>query len=236
MITWQRPILKRLLEMNYAVDVRIDETLVENIDSAKTVVFYRGGLWSNELKEKVESYVNNGGSVVCIGNEPLEDIKPLLEKAEKISSENTDSIWFLDVYQYGEGRIVVFPTPVDSPQEFVDANGVTFNLYLEKALATAFPTPLVQFSQKQPLDVSVRRAQDGRLCVHLVNVSGPHEIEPVIKSIDPVENVETTLNLESEPKKIRLEPSGVELDFSWENNQAKFTIPSIPVYEIVVVE
>ncbi|MBR5757997.1 MAG: hypothetical protein IKX88_05330 [Thermoguttaceae bacterium] len=236
MITEQRAILKRILELNYAVDIQIDETLVKNIESAKTVVFSRGGLWSDELKEKVESYVKNGGSVVSIGNEPLEELKPLLEKAEKISSENTDSIWFLDVYQYGEGKIVVYPTPVDTPQEFVDENGPTFNAYLEKALATAFPAPIVQFSQKQPLDVSVRRAQDGRLCVHLVNVSGPHEQEAVIKSIDPVENVETTLNLESKPEKIRLEPSGVELDFSWENNQAKFIIPSIPVYEIVVVE
>ena len=236
MITEQRAILKRILELNYAVDIQIDETLVKNIESAKAVVFSRGGLWSDELKEKVESYVKNGGSVVSIGNEPREELKPLLEKAEKISSENTDSIWFLEVYQYGEGKIVVYPTPVNMPQEFVDENGSTFNAYLEKALATAFPIPIVQFSQKQPLDVSVRKAQDGRLCVHLVNVSGPHEQEAVIKTIEPIENVETTLNLEFKPEKIHLEPSGVDLDFSWKNNQAKFIIPSIPVYEIVVVE
>lgn len=236
MITWQRPILKRLLEMNYAVDIQIDETLVKNVDLAEAVVFYRGGLWSDELKKKVENYVKNGGSVVSIGNEPLEELKPLLENSEKISSENFDSVWFLDTYKYGEGIVVVFPTPLGSPQEFVDANGATFNSYLEKAMSTALPTPLVQFSQKQPLDVSIRRAQDGRLCVHLVNVSGPHEQEAVIKTIEPIENVETTLNLKSKPEKIRLEPSGVDLDFSWENNQAKFIIPSIPVYEIVVVE
>lgn len=236
MITWQRPILKRMLELNYAVNIQIDETLVKNIDTAKAVVFYRGGLWSDELKEKVENYVKNGGAVVSIGNEPLEELKPLLANAEKVSSENIDEVWFLDVYQYGEGKIVVYPTPVDSPQEFVDANGPTFNAYLEKALATAFQQPIVQFSQKQPLDVSVRRAQDGRLCVHLVNVSGPHDQPGVITSIDPVENVEATLNLDAEPKKIRLEPSGIDLEFTWENNQAKFTIPSIPIYEIVVVD
>ena len=63
-----------MLELNYAVNIQIDETLVKNIDVAKTVVFYRGGLWSDELKEKLRTTLN--GAVVSIGNELLGELKP----------------------------------------------------------------------------------------------------------------------------------------------------------------
>ena len=69
-----------------------------------------------------------------------------------------------------------------------------------------------------------------------MNVSGPHESAGVIESIDPVKNVEVTLNLDAKPKRIRLEPSGTDLDFSWDNNQAKLSVAEIPIYEILVIE
>lgn len=236
MITWQRPILSRLLELNYCVDIRIDQTLTKTLSDLPVIVFYRGGFWSEDLKKQIGEYVNNGGSIVLIGNEPLEEIRTLLSEAKEISSENVNEKWFLTSYSFGKGKIVVFPTPVDSPQEFIDANGPTFNQYLEKAMKQAFDKPLVQLAQKQPLDVSVRRTQEGKLAVHFVNVSGPHEQAGIIESIDPVNNVDVTLNLVNKPKSIRLEPSNVKLDFTWENGQAQLLVPSVPIHEILIVD
>lgn len=236
MITWQRPILKQLLKLNYAVEIEIDETLCRDLESAPVVVFYRGALWSDELKNKILDYVKKGGNVVLIGNEPLSELSEALTSAEKVSLEQIDDVWFLDIYKLGAGKIIVYPTPVGSPDEFSVADGPTFTRLLEKAMAEAFPKPIVQFAQKYPLDVSVRKTQDGDLSVHLVNVSGPHESAGVIESIDPVKNVEVMLNLNAKPKRIRLEPSGTDLDFSWEDNQAKLSVTEIPIYEILVIE
>ena len=236
MITWQRPILERLLELNYSVDVFLEKTLTEKIDSTKAIVFYRCGEWSDELKLKVAEFVQNGGSVLLIGNESVDELGGVLDKSEKSPLADKDETWFLDLYRYGSGKIVAFPTPVGSPQEFIDANGETFNDYLALAVRTVFPTPIVQFDNPLPIDVSIRRSQTGQLTVHLVNVSGPHEQAGILDSIEPIVNVKTTLNLDKKPQRIRLEPSGIDLAFKWEDGRAEFDIPSIPIYEIITIE
>ncbi len=236
MPSWQRPVLNRLLELNYHVDVRLDQHLTETLDEIPVVVFYRGGLWSEELKHKLPEYIKNGGSVVIIGNEPLGEIRPVLNDAQELASENQDDTWFLSSYSFGKGKVVVIPTPVGSPEGFTNADAPTFHEYLEKAMQEAFSNPIVQFEQKQPLDVSIRKTQDGRLSIHLVNVSGPHEQAGIIDAIDPVENVKLSLNLTTPVKSIRLEPSGTQLSYTQQNDRVELTIPSIPIYEILVLE
>ena len=236
MITWQRPILYRLLEMNYSVDVLTDEALTSRISEFPVVVFYRGDLWSDELKSKVREFLLNGGSVVAIGNESVDELKDAVGDFEIVDSRSKDDVWFLDVGKCGKGAMIMFPTPVGSPQEFVDANGSTFVEFLEMGLKRAFPRPLVELAERKPLDVSIRRSQAGLLTIHLVNVSGPHETAPVIEKIEPVDNVKITLNLNKRPASLRLEPSGITLDFEWKENAATTTIPSIPIHEIIVVD
>jgi hypothetical protein len=99
----------------------------------------------------------------------------------------------------------------------------------------AFPTPLVSLSERQPLDISVRRTQSDLLAVHFVNVSGSHETEPVINEISPVRDVIVMLNLPQKPSSLRLEPSGRSLEFEWNDGIATVVIPSIPIYEILLV-
>jgi len=236
MITCQRPILCRLLEMNYAVDILTDSALSRRIDEFPVVIFYRGDRWSDDLKAKVKEYVSNGGSVVAIGNESVDELKNAVGDFEKVDSLSRDDVWFLDFCRFGEGTMVMFPTPVGSPQEFIDANGSTFGEFLQTAMKRAFPKPIVEFDERQPLDVSVRRSQTGLLTIHFVNVSGPHETEPVVENIDPVVNVKTTINLPERPTSLRLEPSGVDLDFEWQNSAAVVTLPSIQIHEILVVK
>lgn len=236
MIVGQRPILYRLLENNYVVDVLTDAALTARLEEFPVVVFYRGNLCSEELKTKLPGYVKNGGSVVLIGNEPIEMLKDVFGEMEKTDALVKDDVWFLNVYTCGKGSVAMYPTPVGSPEEFVAANGPTFNEYLQTAMKKAFPKPMVEFAEKQPLDVSIRRTQAGLLTINLVNVSGPHETQPIINEIEPVDNVKMTLNLSERPQSLRLEPSGLDLEFEWENGAASFVVPSVPIHEIIVVK
>ena len=236
MITWQRPILYRLLELNYSVDVLTDSALSQRISDFPVVVFFRGDCWSETLKSKVKGYLNSGGSVVAIGDESIEELNNAVGDYEKTSTPLANDGWRLEVGRYGKGMVVTFPNPDRSTSEFTNADGLTFVKYLETGMKEAFSTPLIQLAERRPLDVSVRRSQSGLLTVHLVNVSGPHETDPVINAIDPVLNVKATLNLTKRPSSIRLEPSGISLDFDWRDGAATVTIPSIPIYEILVVD
>ncbi len=236
MIVWQRPILQRLLEANYSVEIFADAALCAKIADYPLVVFYRGGDWSAELTAKVGEYVRGGGSVLLIGNESIDAATGLFADGETVDFENRDDVWFLRERKLGAGRFVLFPTPVGSPAEFAAGNGPTFNELLQIAVRRLFPEPLVQFATPQPLDATVARAPDGRLTVHLVNVSGPHEQAGIIDKIDPVVDVETTLRLPERPASLRLEPSGVDLAFDWADGVAKFTVPRVPLHEIIVVD
>ena len=64
---------------------------------------------------------------------------------------------------------------------------------------------------------------------------GSHETEPVINEISPVRDVIVMLNLPQKPSSLRLEPSGRSLEFEWNDGIATVVIPSIPIYEILLV-
>ena len=173
MITWQRPILERLLEANYSVEIFATAALCEKIADYPLVVIFRAHILPAELKAKLVEYVRGGGSVLLIGNEPLIAAADVLEKLEAVEIEKRDAGWLLREYKLGAGRFVLMPTPEGLHADVVNATGAPFADLLRVALRRLFPEPLVQFATPQPLDVTVARAPDGRLTVHLVNVSGP---------------------------------------------------------------
>ena len=236
MIVWQRPILKSLLELNYPVDIYLDVTLAEAADEAKLLVFYRGGLWSKQLKDKVLDYVQNGGSVVLLGNESIAELKNELDDAQVVSSQNLNNDWFLSYYSLGKGKVATLSVSENVQEEFNSCSGDAFKKELDAIIREMYPEPMIRFAEIQPLDVSIRKTKDNRLTFHLVNVSGNHESAGILEQISPVNNIETSLRLEQKPQRIMLEPSGTKLDFTWDGSQAKFTIPSVPIYEIIVVE
>ena len=236
MITWQRPILERLLEANYSVEIFANAALCEKIADYPLVVIFRAHVLPPELKAKVAEYVRGGGAVLLLGSEPINAAADVLADGETVDLEQRDGGWLLRECKLGAGRFVLMPTPEGRHAEVVNATGAPFAELLQIATRRLFPAPLVEFATPQALDVTVARAPDGRLTVHLVNVSGPHAQAGLIDKIDPVVNIETTLRLPERPKRLRLEPSGVDLAFDWADGAAKFTVPSVPLHEIVVVD
>ena len=236
MITWQRPILERLLEANYSVEIFATAALCEKIADYPLVVIFRAHVLPPELKAKVAEYVRSGGSVLLIGAEPINAAADVLADGETVDVEKRDGGWLLRECKLGAGRFVLMPTPEGRHAEVVNATGAPFAELLQIATRRLFPAPLVEFATPEPLDVTVARAPDGRFTVHLVNVSGPHAQAGLIDKIDPVVDVATTLRLPERPKRLRLEPSGVDLPFDWADGAAKFTVPSVPLHEIIVVD
>ena len=240
MITWQRPILYRLLEQNYAVDILTDSALSERADEFPLIVFFRGGDWSTTLTAKIRKYLRNGGAVVAIGNEVKDAMTSILAGLNPEENNVERGNFKLEIYRVGRGACFFIPTPEDAGaiEAFNNAQGSELVQILDETFKTAFPRPILQMKERRPLDVSVRTAPTGELSVHLVNVSGDHEAAGIIDRIDPVKDVGLSLTLKSRPNKLRLEPSGVELAFEWndEDKTATTFIPEIPIYEILIVE
>ncbi len=240
MITWQRPILQRLLENNYAVDVLTDEALSSRINEFPVVVFFRGDLWSDTLKKAVASYLANGGAVVALGSELSGELSPLIAEGALVKTSVFNGVK-LESYEIGKGRLDYLSADTDSDEirnAFNNAQGDSFVAALRQAMTETFARPIVEFDEPKPLDVSVRRDTDGNLNVHFVNVSGNHEAAGILDRIDPVENVKGRLNLPVRPSSLRLEPSGIDVPFEWKETERRvlFRIDSIPIHEILVVK
>ena len=240
MITWQRPLLYRLLEQNYSVDILTDKALSERADEFPVIVFYRSGDWSPTLTAKIREYLRNGGAVVALGAESQQALSSTLAGVQPVETQQGDSDFKFDVYRVGRGTCLLLATPEDAEAlaDFNNAQGQEFEQSLREMIHRVLPRPIVQIKDTRPLDVSVRRTANGELAAHFVNVSGNHETAGIIESIEPVENVDVTLALETRPTSLRLEPSGLDLDFTWNdsNKTASTTIPKIPIYEILVVK
>lgn len=107
--------------------------------------------------------------------------------------------------------------------------------FLDAVTRELFPKPMVEVSGSHEVDISLAR-NHGKLQVHLVNTSGPHAAEPFEDALTPVGPLQVTLRSKSRPKRVTLEPGGRPLDFKHANGETRFTVATVPIHSIVVVE
>ncbi|MCY2952562.1 MAG: hypothetical protein NTU53_11380 [Planctomycetota bacterium] len=98
-----------------------------------------------------------------------------------------------------------------------------------------FPMPIVEVQGSSDVDVSLAR-NHGKLQVHLVNTSGPHQKEPILESISPVGPLTVNIRTTVRPTKMVLEPGSRPVAFNYENGVARATVPRLEIYDILVIE
>jgi hypothetical protein len=100
-----------------------------------------------------------------------------------------------------------------------------------------FHNPMVEVTGSPYVDITVNRLH-GHLTINLVNTSGPHTDmkKPLIESIDPVGPLGIKLRFAQKPARIILEPGDRPLDFTFQDGQAQFTIPTLEIHSVIVVE
>ena len=75
-----------------------------------------------------------------------------------------------------------------------------------------------------------------KLLVNLVNTTGPHRTQSILKSIPPVGPLTVTIRQSAKPAQVTLEPAGQAVPFEYHDGLLRLTIPQVPIHEIVVVE
>lgn len=97
-----------------------------------------------------------------------------------------------------------------------------------------FPLPLVKVTGPGEVDLCVAR-KDGKLVINLVNTSGPHQSEAIIKAIPPAGPFTVSVRLEKQPAQVSLAPSGALLEFTWKDGSLTVCVPTVAVHEAVVI-
>ena len=58
----------------------------------------------------------------------------------------------------------------------------------------------------------------------------------VIEDAVPLRDVRVALRRESKPSKVFLAPQGEAIDFEWDGERVRFTVPEVTLHQMVAVE
>ncbi|MBO7707467.1 MAG: hypothetical protein J6S42_02170, partial [Thermoguttaceae bacterium] len=105
-----------------------------------------------------------------------------------------------------------------------------------EAMRLVLPEPAVTAEGSHEVDVSLRRTADGKLTVHLVNISGPHRTDPFFNDIQPVGPLTVRVKTDKAPGSVRLEPDARDLPFTWDDGCVEVGIDRIGIYDILVID
>ncbi len=100
-----------------------------------------------------------------------------------------------------------------------------------------FAEPAVELDAAPDVDVALRRAPDGRLCVHLLNLAGAQRAAGflAVEHVPEAGPIRVTLRMGDEPSSVTWEPDGDELDWSWANGVLTATVPRLHIHGAVVL-
>ena len=137
----------------------------------------------------------------------------------------------------GKGRMAAVFGPV--PRVYYNGHHPYLRGFIGDIAQRLFPDPAVRIEGPPCLDVALRRSQEGKICVHLLNRS--HFPVPdrynFIDFIPPVGPVTVILSgIRQKPKRVILEPSRQLLKYEWKNERLRVNIPEIQIHDILVVE
>ena len=218
--------LECLLDCRYSVDLAGEAALSPDMSRFPLVVVPECDTLSTVFRDELLDYARKGGSLLIAGK----GMSRFFSEASGVSLKGER--WFTQ--NLGKGKVGFIPASIaDDYEQGKDAASIRSKV--EKITGELFPDPLVKVSCKARVDVSVRK-HDGRLQVHLVNLSGDHRNTLLMDSIPPVKDIEILLRVRAKPSRILRQPEGKPLPFKYKDGMAIFRVPSLEIYDIIEVE
>jgi hypothetical protein len=80
--------------------------------------------------------------------------------------------------------------------------------------------------------------KDGKLYVHLINTSGPHDNPTVMvyDEVTPLNNLNVSVRLAKAPRSVRLQPGNAKLPFTYKNGAISVRVPELKIHRIIEIE
>jgi hypothetical protein len=139
------------------------------------------------------------------------------------------------VVSHGRGQIGAIYGPLASSYYLV--HHPAMRCFIGETVRRLFPDPAVSLEAPPCVDIALRRSPDGRLCLHLLNLSGVQRAERFLSTerIAPVEAVRVDLKLAEKPESVSWMPAGGELEWSWSEETLTALIPRLEIHGVLVV-
>jgi hypothetical protein len=214
--------LQALVESQQSVEVVGEHQLAGRMGEYPLIIVPEWAYLDTTFRDELAAYAREGGSLLLIGPGPA----ALFEKELQGTKPGA-------VATIGKGRIAVLPE--NFSQRYLSKREKATRDPLIALVRQLFPNPMVEVTGSEDVEITVAK-NHGKLLVNLVNVSGPHQTEPVTDSIAPIGPVKLTIRMASRPSAITIEPAGTPLPFAFAAGEVSLTVPRVEVHEIVVIE
>lgn len=267
--------LNALLELHYSVDVLAEHQLVLRLKEFPLVVIPNAHKLSQDFHDAVVRYVEDGGSLLLLGEKSARLFEPQLGTSRQGEPEETttelatptgpvslpgawqpvsvttaepagfryptrdfrrDGKIAATVAAFGRGRVAAVYGPVGLG--FLRGHHPGLRRFIGGLVSRVFDDPAVRIDAPPTVDIALRRTNDGRLTLHVLNRTG----FPVPDRYNFIDHVPTvgpltvSLKIGPRPNGVRWLPEGRRLDWEWDNGRLRTTIPSLAVHGILLVE
>ncbi|MGC9317768.1 MAG: family 10 glycosylhydrolase [Armatimonadota bacterium] len=101
-----------------------------------------------------------------------------------------------------------------------------------------FPRPAVSITAPPTVEVALRRTADGRLALHILNLSNAQRADShlAVEHVPEVGPVEVRLRVDREPASVTWEPGGEALQWSWAEGVLATTVPRLHIHGAVLTD
>jgi hypothetical protein len=214
--------LQALVESQQSVEVVGEHQLAGRMGEYPLIIVPEWAYLDPTFRDELAAYAREGGSLLLIGPGPA----TLFEKELQGTKPGA-------VATIGKGRIALLPE--NFGQRYLSKREKATREPLIALVRQLFPKPMVEVTGSEDVEITVAK-NHGKLLVNLVNVSGPHQTEPLTDSITPIGPVKLTIRMASRPNAITLAPAGMPLPFECADGEVSLTVPAVEVHEIVIIE
>lgn len=112
----------------------------------------------------------------------------------------------------------------------------SYRAFVKKIINSLY-TPSVRVISKSNVDLALMK-KNGALCVNLMNLNGEHADRNVcgFDCIPPLRDVLLEIDLAEKPVSVRLEPDGIDLEYTWDNGVLRVCVDKIEIHSVVVIK
>jgi hypothetical protein len=138
---------------------------------------------------------------------------------------------------YGNGKIAC--VYFDCGDSYMKRTTTVQRDFMKALIERLMPEPSIKVNGSHYLDVVNSFTSEGKQAIHLVNTAGPHANENSYLTFDDfpaVGPISIAVQALQKPKKVILQPENKTLPFEYNNNTITCTVPSIEIYDILVIE
>jgi hypothetical protein len=219
-----------LLELHYSMDLLSEHQLLPRLREFPVVVIPDAYKLSDDFRRALVQYVEAGGSLVLLGDRCARLFEADLGVKLGSSSPTVSRT-------KGKGRIVAALGTVVS--KLAHPRPAAVQKVLSSVMREAFPQPAVETDAPSHVDLALRRTRDGRLSVHLLNLTKVQRGETEFPPLDPyptVGPIAVRLRIPNKPAVVRWEPDRQKIEWSWRDGVLTAAVPTLQIHGVLVVE